>query len=213
MTWVYAVLPQLLEITTAEQIDAVMISHGHPDHCADLNPLLRARALGGSAPPSLPVFAPPGALNAVLALDRPGMLDDAYDLREFDIGESLSIGPFSLETVALPHWVPNAAVRVTNGNKSLTYTGDGGPSPSLVELAQNTDLLIAEASYADQVPAATVPNLTSACEAGQQARAAAVTRLMLTHLLSGTAPSTALEAARTYPGEITVAKKHTTISL
>ena len=28
-----------------DEVDAVFISHGHPDHCADLNPLLRARAL------------------------------------------------------------------------------------------------------------------------------------------------------------------------
>ena len=43
----YATLPRLLHLVSAAQLDAVYISHGHPDHCADLNPLLRARALGG----------------------------------------------------------------------------------------------------------------------------------------------------------------------
>jgi ribonuclease BN (tRNA processing enzyme) len=38
----YATVPRLLERATAREIDAVFISHGHPDHCADLNPLLRA---------------------------------------------------------------------------------------------------------------------------------------------------------------------------
>ena len=38
----YATVPRLLERVTEEQVDAVFISHGHPDHCADLNPLLRA---------------------------------------------------------------------------------------------------------------------------------------------------------------------------
>ncbi len=41
----YASLPRLLEILDAAELDAVLVSHGHPDHCADLNPLLRARAL------------------------------------------------------------------------------------------------------------------------------------------------------------------------
>src|SRR4051812_20134231 len=68
----YATFPALLRHTTAESIDAVLITHGHPDHCADLHPLLRARALGGNDPARLPLYSPPRALDAVLALDRPG---------------------------------------------------------------------------------------------------------------------------------------------
>ena len=41
----YATMPRLLEHVTADRVDAVVVSHGHPDHCADLNPLLRARAM------------------------------------------------------------------------------------------------------------------------------------------------------------------------
>jgi ribonuclease BN (tRNA processing enzyme) len=41
----YATLPRLLAVVDAAEVDAVLVSHGHPDHCADLNPLLRARAL------------------------------------------------------------------------------------------------------------------------------------------------------------------------
>jgi ribonuclease BN (tRNA processing enzyme) len=40
----YATMPRLLEHIAADRVDAVIVSHGHPDHCADLNPLLRARA-------------------------------------------------------------------------------------------------------------------------------------------------------------------------
>jgi ribonuclease BN (tRNA processing enzyme) len=35
----YAIVPRLLERVAASQLDAVFISHGHPDHCADLSPL------------------------------------------------------------------------------------------------------------------------------------------------------------------------------
>src|SRR5262245_44299146 len=68
----YATVPRLLEQVGAEQVDAVLVTHGHPDHCADLNPLLRARALRDDPPPPLPVYALPGALDPVLALDRKG---------------------------------------------------------------------------------------------------------------------------------------------
>src|SRR5260370_7175210 len=78
----YATVPRLLKRVTADQVDAVFISHGHPDHCADLSPLLRARALRHEPPAPLTVYALPGALDAVLALDRPGLLADAYVLHE-----------------------------------------------------------------------------------------------------------------------------------
>jgi len=53
----YAVVPRLLERFSAGQIDAVFISHGHPDHCADLNPLLRARVMGDDPLPPLPMVS------------------------------------------------------------------------------------------------------------------------------------------------------------
>ncbi len=96
----YAVAPRLLEKATADQVDAVFISHGHPDHCADLSPLLWARVLGGDRPPPLPVYALPGALDAVLALDRPGLLTGAYVVHELAVGSSLAIGPFQVQTRA-----------------------------------------------------------------------------------------------------------------
>jgi hypothetical protein len=56
----------------AIDLEAVLVSHGHPDHCADLHPLLRARALGDDPATALPVHALPGAVDRVLALDGPG---------------------------------------------------------------------------------------------------------------------------------------------
>lgn len=158
-------MPRLLERVPADQVDAVFISHGHPDHCADLNPLLRARALGDAPPTPLPVYALPGALDAVLALDRPGMLDNALVKREFAAGDRFEIGPFRVETRLLPHWVPNAGVRLTAGDRVLTYTGDTGPSTDVVTLAREADLLLAEATYVDEVPEDSRAYLTSARQA------------------------------------------------
>ena len=53
----YAVLPWLLEEVRATQVDAVFVSHGHLDHCADLNPLLRAHLLPGTDVASAPAAA------------------------------------------------------------------------------------------------------------------------------------------------------------
>src|SRR2546421_6116321 len=202
----YATVPRLQEYVAVERIDAVFVSHRHPDHCADLNPLLRARALRDEPAPPLPVYALPGALDAVLALDRPGMLDDAYELREFAAGEHFEIGPFRAETRLLPHSAPNAGVRLAAGGEVLAYTGDAGPSADIGALARDADVLLAEASYVDEVPQDSRRPLASARLAGRYATEAGLGRLLLTHLLPGTDPAPARDAAATgYAGPVDVA--------
>jgi ribonuclease BN (tRNA processing enzyme) len=225
----YAVLPRLLQVIGATEVDAVLVSHGHPDHCADLNPLLRARVLGTRVlgapalgddalgdeqdrhgrqdpPPRLPVYAPQAALGPVLALDRPGMLDDALDLHEFRPGEEFAVGPFGVRSWLLPHWLPNAGLRLDADGSSLAYTGDTGPSPELLDLAANADIYLAEATYPWAVPADSARYLSSARQAGQTAARAGAGRLMLTHLWPGTDPTTAVEAAAaSYDGPVSVA--------
>jgi ribonuclease BN (tRNA processing enzyme) len=200
----YATVPRLLQHCPADQLDAVLISHGHPDHCADLNPLLRARAMGGAGPP-VPVYSLPGALTAVLALDRPGMLDSAYTWHEFAAGNTLHIGPFDVDTRLLPHFVPNAGLRLAAGGTVLMYTGDTGPSPDVVALARDADLMLAEATHVDEVPPELCRHLSSARQAGWYARDAGVGRLLLTHLWPGTDPAAARAAADAYAGDIDIA--------
>lgn len=202
----YAVLPRLLEYCDASSVDAVLVSHGHPDHCADLNPLLRARALADRPAPRLPVYAPPGALGPVLALDRPDMLDDAFEWHEFVPGTSFHAGPFSVRSWPLPHWVQNAGFRVQANGATIAYTGDTGPSPDLLDLARDCDLFLAEATYPDHVPADSARYLSSARQAGRVAADAGAGQLVLTHLRPGTDPDDAVRAAAaSYDGSIRVA--------
>lgn len=123
----YATLPWLLERIAAPEVDAVLVSHGHPDHCADLHPLLRARAFGDAPAPRLPVHALPGAVDRVLALD--GTVRDAYAVREFAAGDRFEVGPFGVDTWQLPHSRPNAGLRLAAAGWVLAYTGDTGRAP------------------------------------------------------------------------------------
>lgn len=211
----YATLPRLLATTAVERIDAVLVSHGHPDHCADLNPLLRARALGDVPAPVLPVHALPGALDAVLALDEPGMLRGSYEVRAFTAGGRFDVGPFRVETCALPHFVPNAGMRLTAGGRTLAYTGDTGPSPDIARLARDADVLLAEATFAEHVsPADNAPYLSTARQAGGHAARAGAARLLLTHLWPGGDPEEALRAARAgFAGDVDIARPGTQLLL
>lgn len=191
----YAVLPRLLERVVAEDVDAVLVSHGHPDHCADLHPLVRARALAPDPPGTLPVYSLPGAVDAVMALDRPGALDHAYALREFTAGDRFEIGPFQVDSWLLPHFVPNAGVRLTADGRTVAYTGDTGPSEDLVTLARDADVFLAEATYPEVVPQRHAGMLSSARLAGGYAARAGVGRLLLTHLWPGTSPEAVRDVA------------------
>jgi ribonuclease BN (tRNA processing enzyme) len=199
----YATMPRLLELVAPEQVDAVFVSHGHPDHCADLNPLLRARVLRDDPAAPLPVYAPAGALDAVLALDAPEMLAGSVEPTSLDSGDQLDIGPFRAVTWLLPHWVPDAGLRLSAGSTTLAYTGDCGPSPALAQLARGADLLIAEATYVDRVPGDSRPYMSSARQRGRDAAAAGAGQLLLTHLWPGTdAAAARTAAAGQYAGEI-----------
>jgi ribonuclease BN (tRNA processing enzyme) len=206
----YAVTPLL----DPGSIDAVFVSHGHPDHCADLNPMLRARVLAASPPAALPVFALPGAVDAVLALDGPRMMAGAYTVVPVAPGDLFAIGPFAATTTLLPHHVPNVGIRLSAAGVSLAYTGDTGPSDEIVPLARGVDLLIAEATYPQDVPAQDARYLSSARQAGGYADAAGAGALLLTHLWPGIAPERALAgAAALYPGPTSVARPGTILEI
>jgi ribonuclease BN (tRNA processing enzyme) len=216
----YATFPKFQAYAAAAEVDAVLITHGHPDHCADLNPLLRARRLDVAGPaPRLPIYALPHALDAVLALDRPGMLDEAYELREVEpgAGKGFEVGPFSVQARRLPHWVPNVGFRITAGGSVLAYTGDAGPDPAIAELAADADVLIAEATHpeeADMLPDE-AEYLTSAATAARQAAQAGARSLLLTHLWPGTDELRALRAAESsgYGGSLDVAREGARVDL
>ncbi|WP_031466730.1 MBL fold metallo-hydrolase [Sciscionella sediminilitoris] len=200
----YGSFAALQRYLAAGELGAVAVTHGHPDHCADLNPLLRARALEGEPP--LPVYAPRGALDRVLALDQVAAVRSAGLVHELRAREPVRIGTFEVLPVPLPHHVVNLGLRVTGGDR-LAYTGDTGPSAAVTELAADADVLLAEATYPETVPEEDAAFLSSARQAGEYARDARVGELLLTHLWPGTDPARAIAAARpAFPGPIRVAE-------
>src|SRR5262249_37823724 len=138
------------------------------------------------------------------ALD--GTVRNAYALREFAAGDRFEVGPFRGDTWALPHFMPNAGLRLTAAGRALAYTGDTGPSAALTAPPPDAGLFLAEATYAEAVPNDSAAHLSSARQAGEVAARAGVGRLVLTHLQPTTTPGSAEEAARrAFGGDLAVA--------
>lgn len=219
----YGTLPRLLtllESPVGDGIDAVVISHRHPDHMIDLHGLFRARWFGSRAATAVPLYAPAGVLELVAALEEGD--DDAvravFDWHEIPCGTT-SLGPFELQTWALPHFVPNMGIRLSSAEFTVAYTGDTGPTPALADLGRDADLFIVEATSRDQQ--AGIPTshegpqlLMTARDAGAAAAAAGARRLMLTHFWPGNdREQSRREAAEVFNGEILLADDGRVVSL
>lgn len=186
---------RLLELVPATDIDAVLVSHSHPDHCIDLNALLRARSFGGTDCPPLPVYAPERALDKVLAVEPARVVAKSAEVHTLTDGSDTSIGPLAVTAAWLPHHVRNLGFRITWQDLVLAYTGDSGPAAERAVLAKDADLLLAEASYSHEVPRVDSGLLSSATEAAELGAEAAVDRTVLTHLLPGQSSAAARRAA------------------
>jgi len=191
------------------EIDAVLLSHLHPDHCIDVLPLYVARTYGpGGKRPRLPVYGPAGA-GADLARAYPGRddpgLGGAFEFAELSPGR-VPIGPLAVTVARVAHPVPTWAIRIEHGGRSVVYSADSGPCDALVELARGADLFLCEASYVEDESNPPDLHLTGA-EAGEHAAKAGVRRLVLTHIPPWYDPTQALTAAgRTFDGPIELAR-------
>lgn len=177
-------------------IDAVVISHGHRDHCADLVPLAYIRRHRGPSP-RLPVIAPAGEA-------APPRFEYAFDWRT-PPPAPFALGPFTVETAPVRHSVLALGVRVTAGGRTLAYSGDTGECPELLDLARGANVLLCEAAASVQTPGSAETHLTPT-QAGDLAKQAAAEHLVLTHLRPWADPAAALhEARQCYDSPITLA--------
>ena len=219
----YGTLPSLLSLLgneIANGLDAVVITHHHPDHMVDLHGLLRARWFGNRAATRLPLIAPEPVLQSLRNLEN-GRVDSLHHVFDWHPapGGSVVVGPFTISTMRVPHFVPAMGVRVEAEGYVVAYTGDTGPSRVLVDLARDADLLIVEASDRYQrrpaPPSEPWPPLwLDSASAGVLAREAGVRRALLMHFEPGNDRQvTASNVARHYGGEILIADEGLTIPL
>jgi ribonuclease BN (tRNA processing enzyme) len=164
-------------------IDAVALSHLHPDHCLDLCGFYVLRKYHPSGrQPRLPVYGPGGTgermARAYDLPDGPGMKEE-FDFQSY--AGPVTVGPFTIEAVPVLHPVEAYGLRVTAGGATVAYTGDTAPCDALDTLAAGADLLLAEASFRDIDDNPPEIHLTGR-DGGELAARAGVGRLVLTHI-------------------------------
>ena len=157
-------------------VDAVVLSHEHPDQTADLAGFYVACKYYLQRD-HVPVYAPSSVRDSVY-YDGPPLV-----WHEVTNGSTVDVGGLTLTFSRTDHPPETLAVRVDGDGRSLGYSADSGPAWSLSKLGPGLDLALCEATYlADSEGRA---SHMSARQAGRSGREAEVGRLVLTHLQPG----------------------------
>jgi ribonuclease BN (tRNA processing enzyme) len=165
-------------------IDAIVISHQHPDHCTDLFTAFHTWTYCPDPRTSIPIYAPQAVWDRVSGFLDGGQgsrLRETFDFTPVWTGDVVEIGDLSVSFVEMDHSVPTVGSRWEAENRTLFYTGDTGPKGDWYDMARGADLLLSEAAYQERGEDDYPHHLTSA-EAGRIAREADAGRLVLTHI-------------------------------
>ncbi|HEX9992610.1 MAG TPA: MBL fold metallo-hydrolase [Acidimicrobiales bacterium] len=184
-------------------VDAVVVSHGHPDHWLEL-PVFHNALKYGLGRKGFPVYAPRAVRRQA---DSLGSTKGTFDWRVVGDGDEATIGGLSFRFSRTDHPVETLGVRVDGDGRSLAYSADTSDGWSLGELGPGVDLAVCEATLlADRE--GTAPHL-SGRQAGAMAKAAGVARLVLTHLWPTSDPDRhRAEAEAAFGGPVEVAELH-----
>lgn len=219
------------------EVDTILISHLHWDHVGGLSAVLGLRWMNNYTSP-IAVYGPPGIREVVDGIvqslrpqERVGFgigaktADPAANITVVEIPDETRIdlgGGLSLRAVRNTHFdhplehvgTVSLSYRFDFAGRSITYSGDTGPSEALTTLADGSDMLVTEIMSLDPLLDAIQrmrPDMTpeirdnmsrhlathhmNAEQVGAMAKAAQVRRVVLTHFV---VPPTPLRESETY---------------
>nr|MBR4279901.1 MBL fold metallo-hydrolase [Clostridia bacterium] len=193
-------LSRLTALTPPEELTALLLTHWHYDHCADVLPLIYR--LEACAKRPLHTYAP---------VDESSLVRKAVQgcskivLHDVAPGESFPVGDVQVTAFAARHPAPAVMYRIEAADKSFCYTGDTNTVEGLVDFAGGADFLLADGLFTDNAWSEGKPHL-SASHVARLARDADVRRFVITHLNPAIDLETLLREARAIRSDALLAR-------
>ncbi|WP_062512862.1 MBL fold metallo-hydrolase [Halobacillus sp. KGW1] len=173
------VLSRLQQFRKLEDIDAVVLSHYHQDHMADVGPLQYAWLVHNNLKQTeeiLPIYGHLEDEEKFSALTHQYTEGIAYEPEQ-----PLHVGPFRIDFHPTAHPVPCYGMRITDGEQTVVYTADTSYKETWARFAKDADLLITDTNFYKGMDGKGPGHMTST-EAATIARDAGVDTLLLSHL-------------------------------
>jgi ribonuclease BN (tRNA processing enzyme) len=200
----------LQRFTRFEDLDAILITHRHVDHCIDLIGMyygLRFHADGGKCCDLYAADEVVDTLTKLLSDDSALGFHEAFTVHDVRGGDRLEVGPMKVELAESIHPVPTVSVAVEVDGKRVVYSSDSAGGDGLIEIARGADLFLCEATWQGDADGYPEGLHLTARDAGRIATAAGVDRLVLTHILGSLDREVSrAEAAETFHGQLEVAE-------
>lgn len=169
----------LQSVLEQPDLDAILLSHRHPDHTIDLFQCFHFRRYGSSEPlPPIPLYAPAETVDRLVAFSPE--IKEAFDIQPVAAGDSVKVDNTAVSFFEMAHPAQTLGARIENDDDVLAYSADTGPTGNLAELAAGADLFLCEATF--QEADDEWDGHMTAGQAGKVAATAGVGRLVLTHL-------------------------------
>jgi ribonuclease BN (tRNA processing enzyme) len=191
-----------------DEVDAVVLSHEHPDHWSDLEGFRVACAYGDAPREGIPVYAPAGVKDKVSTDMEPPFVWNTVTN-----GDTVTVGGLTVRFSATKHGtVETLAARIDGDGQSLGYSADTTADWSLEALGRDLDLALCEATLLRNDEGKS--EHLSARQAGEMARGAGARRLVLTHVWPTTDRNRSKEeGSEAYGKEVEMAATHATFEL
>ncbi len=177
------ILSRLQQFTSIDDVEAVVLSHLHDDHTADMR-ILRymipfRNKFSAGIKTKIKVFAPPmpEAEYAFLCAMEP------FEVHPVHHGMEAEIGTMRFRFHAGIHPYPSFGIRVECENKVFAYSGDTNRSENIPPMIQGADAFLCDAAFLHEDKEPGSVHL-SAREAALYAKENNVGRLILTHPLA-----------------------------
>lgn len=198
------VLSSLQNYKPLDEIDAVVLTHYHADHIADIGSLQYSRLIQfylNENPKQLPIY---GHQHDEEQFAKLSYKDRTKGIA-IESGKIISIGPFTVEFCQTSHSVYCLALKFSVDGKSVVFTADTEWHEPLIQFSKGTELLVSEANlYEEHIGVS--PGHMGGSEAGQLANLANAKQLLLTHLpLHGDPNQILVAAKKVFKGQTEIA--------
>ena len=169
----------LQSVLDQPRLDAIFLSHRHPDHTIDLFQCFHFRRYGRTeAMQKIPLYAPAETIERLLGFSPE--LEEAFDVQTVAAGDAIKIDNTAISFFKMAHPAETVGIRMENGDEVLAYTADTGPAGDLDGVGAGANLFICEATF--QEADEEWDGHMTAAQAGRAAASAGAERLVLTHL-------------------------------